>query len=195
MALLPINTLTYDGFRTDALNRASQGLGYNVDGYYGYQCWDLAAELWQNIGFVGNYPLTGNGFAYGCWTLRRDENKGTQFTLIYNKEELQRGDIAVLDRGRFTGDLAGHIGFCDEAYNGTNTISMLGQNQVSPSETEGHIPTITNMNIAKFLGAFRYNAWNSTPPTPPTPSTGSARGRFPWVILNRKLRNRRNGRI
>lgn len=37
MSLLPIDTSSYDGFRTDALNRAAQNLGYDVDGYYGYQ--------------------------------------------------------------------------------------------------------------------------------------------------------------
>ena len=38
MALLPIDIATYEGFRTDALNRASQNLGYDVDGSFGYQC-------------------------------------------------------------------------------------------------------------------------------------------------------------
>ena len=37
MALIPISISSYDAFRTDALNRASQNLGYDVDGYYGYQ--------------------------------------------------------------------------------------------------------------------------------------------------------------
>lgn len=38
MALLPINILSYDTFRGDALSRASQNLGYDVDGSFGYQC-------------------------------------------------------------------------------------------------------------------------------------------------------------
>ena len=37
MALLPIDISSYDTFRTDALNRASQNLGYDVDGWLGYQ--------------------------------------------------------------------------------------------------------------------------------------------------------------
>jgi len=37
MALLPISTSSYDAFRADALNRASQNLGYDVDGWLGYQ--------------------------------------------------------------------------------------------------------------------------------------------------------------
>lgn len=37
MALEPINIQSYRAFKTDALLRASQDLGYNVDGAYGYQ--------------------------------------------------------------------------------------------------------------------------------------------------------------
>lgn len=37
MALIDISTTSYDSFRADALARASQGLGYNVDNAYGYQ--------------------------------------------------------------------------------------------------------------------------------------------------------------
>lgn len=37
MSLLPISISSYASFRTDALNRAAQGLGYNVDDSYGYQ--------------------------------------------------------------------------------------------------------------------------------------------------------------
>lgn len=37
MALIPISTSSYNAFRTDALLRASQDLGFDVDGYYGYQ--------------------------------------------------------------------------------------------------------------------------------------------------------------
>jgi hypothetical protein len=37
MSLIPISTSSYVAFKTDALARASQNLGYDVDGYYGYQ--------------------------------------------------------------------------------------------------------------------------------------------------------------
>lgn len=37
MSLIPITISSYNEFRMDALNRAAQGLGYDVDGYYGYQ--------------------------------------------------------------------------------------------------------------------------------------------------------------
>ena len=37
MSLLPISTSSYDTFRSEALNRAAQNLGYDVDGSFGYQ--------------------------------------------------------------------------------------------------------------------------------------------------------------
>lgn len=185
MALLPISTNTYDAFRADVLARASQGLGYDVDGFYGYQCWDLCAELWQNIGFSSGYPLTGpNHAAMECWTVSRELNKGTQFTLIYNANELKRGDVIVLGPSAISS--VGHIAFCDENYNGTTSMNLLGQNQVNPSLEYGHIPTVTNLNISAFLGAFRLLRWQ---PSPPAPSQKiEAKKRFPWVLYANKLR-------
>lgn len=38
MALISVDITSYDAFRSEVLNRASQGLGYDVDGSFGYQC-------------------------------------------------------------------------------------------------------------------------------------------------------------
>ena len=178
MALLPINTSSYDGFRADALARASQGLGYDVDGYYGYQCWDLAAELWMNLPeFAGHglYPQTGpNLYVSECWTYSRTANAGSSFDLIYNLADVKRGDIVVLNL--FT---TGHIAFADADYNGSGYLDLLGQNQVNPDFTYGHIPTITYFNMSTFLGAFRYKEWeNPEPPILPT----QAKKHFPWPV-------------
>lgn len=184
MSLISITTSSYDGFRADALARASQGLGYNVDNYYGYQCWDLAAELWQNIGYGGGYPVTGpNHYARECWTYSRDTNKGDDFDLIYNIEDLKRGDVIVIDASAISS--TGHIAFCDEDYNGTTRMNLLGQNQVDPNFTTGHIPTVTNLSISAFLGAFRYHEWSQ-----PRPPIGSTKKEFKWVLYARKLRNK-----
>lgn len=185
MSLLPISTNTYDAFRADALDRAAQNLGYDVDGYYGYQCWDLAAELWQNIGFPSGYPQTGpNSWAEECWTVSRNANMGTEFTPVTNISDLKRGDVIVI--GPSVISYTGHIAFCDENYRGAN-MYLLGQNQVNPNFTTGHIPTVTEINISAFLGAFRYTRWNQ--PVPPTPGD-IRKSRFPWVLYGRKLRDK-----
>lgn len=187
MALLPIATNSYDAFRADALARSAQGLGYDVDGYFGYQCWDLCAELWQNIGFPSGFPQTGpNLYASECWTVSREINKGSQFTLIYNITELKRGDVIVIDASAISA--TGHIAFCDENYNGTTSMNLLGQNQVNPSIQYGHIPTVTNLDISTFLGAFRCISWQPSP----SPEVTRIRGKkqFPWAIYANKLRNK-----
>lgn len=191
MSLINIDITSYDNFRRDALNRASQGLGYDVDGYYGYQCWDLTAELWMHVPEFTNsglYPHTGpQHYASECWTYSKDVNAGSSFDLIYYITELKRGDIIVIDRSAISE--TGHIAFCDQDYQGTNYLELLGQNQVNPSAVYGHIPTVTRLNISSFLGAFRYKEWKTTPPTPPIPL--GRRNKFPWVLYARKLREQR----
>ena len=134
------------------------------------------------------WPETGpNLQAQECWTVSRDRNAGNSFTLIYSLSQVKRGDVIVIGDSAISRD--GHIAFADEDYNGTNYMNLLGQNQVDPNPTTGHIPTVTNLNVSNFLGAFRLNTW--TPgPTPPTP-TGRTASKFPWVLYARKLRDGR----
>lgn len=188
MALLPISTNSYTAFRTDALNRAAQNLGYDVDGYYGYQCWDLAAELWMNLPEFANsglWPHTGpNSAAMECWTVSRTENAGDSFNLIYNLSDVKRGDVIVI--GPSAVSSVGHIAFADENYNGSNYMNLLGQNQVNPDLTYGHIPTVTNLNVSAFLGAFRLKSWT---PTPPHPGTSTRTSRLPLIMWSAGLFN------
>ena len=182
MSLISIDIASYNGFRADALSRAGQGLGYDVDGSYGYQCWDLAAELWMNTPEFSNsglWPHTGpNLYVEECWTVSRVENAGNSFTLITSISDLKRGDILVLGPSAISS--TGHIAFCDEDYSGS-TMNLLGQNQVNPNLTTGHIPTVTSVDISAFLGAFRYNAW--VQPVPPTPGVVSRKNRLPLILL------------
>lgn len=189
MSLLPINITSYDGFRTDALDRAGQGLGYDVDGWIGYQCWDLAAELWMNIPEFQNsglWPHTGpNLAAMECWTVSRDANAGTSFDLVYNLSDVKRGDVIVIGPSPVSD--VGHIAFADEDYNGTNWMHLLGQNQVNPSPSYGHIPTVTLLAVSAFLGAFRFHDWDK-----PEPKTKTTKHKFPWYIYTKKINNRNN---
>lgn len=180
MALLPINISSYDDFRTDVLARAGQGLGYDVDGYYGYQCWDLVAELWMNLPEFANsglWPHTGpNQAAMECWTVSKVENAGTSFDLIYNLSDVKRGDVVVLGPSAISS--VGHIAFADTDYNGTNYLNLLGQNQVNPDFNYGHIPTVTNLNVSAFLGAFRCKSWITPTPEPEK----ETKQKFPWPV-------------
>ena len=70
---VPIDS--YDSFRN-----ATFGKGYDIDGSWGYQCWDGAALFWQQLGM---WLATGDGYARGCWNLKREANAGDKFQLIY----------------------------------------------------------------------------------------------------------------
>lgn len=173
-----VNIDTFDNFRNDTIGR-----GFDVDGQHGFQCWDYGATLW---GLTGDYAYPylstgGIGYAYGIWS-DRELNAIPDFTLITRKEDIKRGDMVILDKGRFSGDVSGHNAFADEDYNGTDTMQLLGQNQENPSPIVGHVVTSNQMSISKFLGAFRFNKWEE-----PTPSI--EKRKFPFYLLP-SIRNR-----
>lgn len=169
---------TYFQWKNATLNN-----GYDVDGAYGCQCWDFAAEFWWNVGFPQGYPtLAGTHSAYGAWD-DRIQNAGDKFDLIYDKTQIKQGDVIVYNY--FTGNPYGHIGFADEDYNGTNNLQILSENNGgTPYPGGGTFVNVHNYNLAYFRGAFRYKAWHTTPPTP----TVSEIKKFPWVLYANKLR-------
>lgn len=185
-------TSTYDAWKS-----AVNGNGYDADGYYGCQCWDLCAEFWYNLGFPRGYPVTqtgGNGSAWMCWTYSKDINKGDKFDLIYNLSDVKRGDVIVWEGTTSYPD--GHIGFADEDYNGSGSIAVLGQNQGSGGTPPpishpngGTTANVKTLGTIGFLGAFRYKEWEDTPPTPPVTRS---KGSFKWVLMARRLNQMRN---
>ena len=172
--------VTYDEWRGYLLTH-----GVNVDFAWGNQCWDSCALLWYQYGLR---LQTGNGYAYGCWTLRRDQNARGPFIQITNINDVKRGDVIVFNRaGSF---YTGHIGYADEDYKGSGRINVLGQNQ-GQGTGYGVPSNIVSMGVGNFLGAFRNTNWKPTPPpTPPTPQV-ETKTRFPWVLYARKFRQGR----
>lgn len=190
--VLPTNT--YLAWKT-----AVAGNGYDADGSYGDQCWDLTAEFWHNVGFPTGYPLTGpNHYAYECWTVNRNNNISyngtTYFELITSLDQVKQGDVVVFNGT--SGNPAGHIGFADENYdpNKNGYIAILGQNQGSGgtpvpviNPAGGTTANVKDLYVATdFLGAFRYIPWQQ-----PTPPIVLRRGKFPWVLYARRLREKR----
>ena len=172
----------------DAFKAAVNGNGYDIDGLYGYQCWDGVDLLYQQSD-VGQYLYTAynidptlDGYAKTCWAnqVARQRNGSGHFSIITSKYDIKKGDILVFDT--FTGwyGTAGHICFADSDYQGSDTIYGLGQNQGPNSNPYTGTPfNVRQQNLAAFLGAFRYDAWAQ--PVPPTPTSKKKR-RFPWAI-------------
>ena len=152
-------------FANDVLGRC-----LDIDGYYGAQCWDEMAAFWLN--YVGRTLSTcGTGaakgtIADGCW----QKNAGDEFTMVWDKTQVQPGDIAVYSTGTW-----GHIGMAMGYYN-NGYFTLLGQNQGGAScPGGGAAGNIINLSTRDFIGAFRPNIYIVPEPEPepepePTPT-------------------------
>lgn len=183
MAIPSVAHNSYDAFKA-----AVNGNGYDIDGIFGYQCWDGVDLLYQQSD-VGQYLYTAHnidpsldGYAKTCWTnaTARNLNGSGHFSIITNKGQIKKGDILVFNTMSGWYGSAGHICFADSDYNGDDIIYGLGQNQGPNSNPNTGTPfNINKQNLAAFLGGFRYDAWQQ--PEPPTP-TNKAKKHFPWPV-------------
>lgn len=174
---------------------ATNGNGFDVDGSFGCQCWDLVSLFWYNVGFPTGYPLITASSAYTMWTLRNQNvsyNGTTYFDIIYNLVDVKKGDVMVFN---YTSQNPyGHVGFATRDYAGWSggyEFPILSENNGgTPDPSGGAYTNIHGYDTRLFLGAFRYKAWHVIPPTPTFTHT-----RFPWFILTNKLNNKRNGNM
>ena len=194
MSLVNVDITSYNAFKTATIDN-----GYNVDGLNGYQAEDLAMLLAGNAGRTAPYWKCNDGSdtnPYFSWSVDSNKtyNVADYFELVYNRDDVQRGDIVILEN--LVGYSKGHLGFADNNWgSSTTTAFILGQNQEDVSYTVGDIVTLKLLNVSSFVGGFRFKAWNSTPPTPPptppTPVPETAYKRFNWALISRKLREKR----
>ena len=138
--------------------KAVLGKGYDIDNYYGWQCWDGAALLWQQYGL---HLVTGNGLAIGCWDLKRNLNKYNKFKLITKVADLKKGDVVCMRPN--------HIGFFDGFDGGY--MRILGQNQGGKSGPNGGMAfNIVKITKSAFAGAFRLEDWHKKKPKKSKPA-------------------------
>ncbi len=145
------------------------------------ECWDYINLLWDHLGSVYyTYPpsdpsSTNHGVKWGWLNSEaRAANTITHLTQITNLNDVKRGDIVVTSGGEY-----GHAGFADESYNGSGYLQLYSQNYNGRRSVAKD-----NNDMSTFLGAWRYDEWNSTPPTPPTPTP--KRSHFNWVLFNKR---------
>lgn len=165
---------TYDNFRNYV-----NGNGFDWDGAYGDQCWDGVQLLY---GQVGQTLATGpNSRASECWTVlaSRIHNGSGHFYIVDGVTEIKRGDVIVFDRNTGWTHSAGHIGFADEDYNGTNYLNILSQNYRNPSAVYGSPFSIDNVSLTPFLGIFRFDLWQTEPEEE---VIIKKKEKFPWPV-------------
>ena len=163
---------SYDEWRTATISNS-----YDVDYYprtQPYQCWDYTALLYFQYGRALQTKPGGNGTAADCWNVSRNYNSQSPFISLTGKENIKRGDILVWNSNQYSS--TGHIAFADEDYNGTNSLSCLGQNQGS------YNVKLTTLSLTNFLGIFRNTKWDDTPAPSPEPEKKKKKRAFPWAV-------------
>ena len=151
-----VTTKSYKDWRSKVIGNA-----YDVDGEFGYQCYDLANLFWKNA--TGRYVKSKTkdggkkGCASGIWGAREENNAGNEFILITDIKKLKKGDIVITNNGK-----CGHVCFIDQDYSTSKYMKVLGQNQ---GGTGGKLPGAKVKVIdwafkSYFMGAFRYRKWH-----------------------------------
>lgn len=150
------NIKTPQAFADDTLGKC-----ITMGNKFGAQCVSLARAFWESY-TPRSFSTCGTGMAKGAWNCK-EENAGTEFDLITDKNKLQSGDWIIFDGGKY-----GHVGM---ALGNSNKgyISLLGENQGGTSCAGGGSATnIINISLKNFVGAFRPKIYE----VPKVPDTG-----------------------
>lgn len=178
---------TYDQYRN-----ATLGNGYDVDGWYGNQCWDYCALLWYQYGLSLVTKPKGGG-AKDCWLVSRNTNAKNPFIAVTGVQNIKRGDVIVTNASPWS--TTGHICIADENYRTSGDRSRIWTVGQAPLNhgTNG-VVSRDQVNITYFLGIFRNTSWQGspTPPTPPSPTPTQQewynKGGYNFVLFNKRKR-------
>lgn len=139
--------MSYQDFKNTHL-----GNGYDIDGWFSFQCWDFYAEYCNWLG-VPYANCTDSGYAKDLWTQRHSNGILNYFDEV---EVMQPGDVAIFDVTPSTP--YSHVAIFDsDAGNGYG--NFLGQNQGAP---EGVTNIVALPYSATFATAFRPKQSNNT---------------------------------
>lgn len=138
--------MSYQEFKNTHL-----GNGYDIDGWFSFQCWDFYAEYCNWLG-VPYANCTDSGYAKDLWTQRHSNGILNYFDEV---EVMQPGDVAIFDVTPSTP--YSHVAIFDsDAGNGYG--NFLGQNQGAP---EGVTNIVALPYSATFATAFRPKSSNT----------------------------------
>ena len=144
--------MSYQDFKNTHL-----GNGYDIDGWFGDQCWDGFAEYCKYLG----YPVincTDSGYAQDLWTQRHSNGILNYFDEV---EVMQAGDVAIFDVTPSTP--YSHVAIFDsDAGNGYGYF--LGQNQGGEQKNPnggGVFNIVALPYSATFATAFRPKSINA----------------------------------
>lgn len=125
------------------------GKSYNVDGAYGFQCWDYYAYFLQLLNVAVSAYCALTGYVCDLWRLKDKYGYSAYFEYIYKAEDLRPGDWVIWDRG--SSHPKSHIAMYMLK---DGKPVALGQNQGAPYVNE----KATTWDI---LGALRFKGWGT----------------------------------
>lgn len=163
--------MNYQDFKNEVL-----GNGYDIDGYYGNQCWDGYAKYCQCLG-VPYASCFVTGYVRDLW-----EQRASNGILNYFDEVsvMQAGDVAIFKVVEGVTPYS-HVAIFDSDV-GNGYGNFLGQNQ---GATNGVFNTVTLPYSATYDTAFRPKSSVTTSNT--QESSGSSGGLGTTVTISNKI--------
>lgn len=158
--------------------KKTYGKYYDIDGYYGAQCWDYFAYLCTVIGSkIINCTTT--GYAIDIWNDRKKNGVLDKFKEV-SVTSLQVGDVVVFKNGGKLTPLS-HIGVFAGWINKGSSFALQAQNQYgSASVNTG------NMYVSDIAGCLRPKVWDNKSSDLPIKTKGKATARYDCIRVRNK---------
>lgn len=128
------------------------GKAFDVDGYFGAQCWDGVMHVNRKYWGGSVHHCGGDGYVHNLWTNRRNNGMLNDFVEVPNVGNAQDGDVFIWKKGAPECP-ASHIAIfrCWAANTGKTRAVFLGQNQGGYNGAFNQ----KEIGVAGVLGVFR----------------------------------------
>ncbi|MGN8809591.1 hypothetical protein ACTNED_10045 [Absicoccus porci] len=163
---------TYQQIKNETINKS-----YDIDGYYGAQCWDFACYVFEHY-FNGTRIYCGvTGYVQDFVTQKNTNGILNFMNEVSLNSELQSGDVCVW--GPCATAPYSHVALYDSS-NGSNQAYFLGQNQ-----NGANYVTVSQLSTSGIIGVFRAKnmsnggSHNPNPTTPDQILTVGSKVQFP----------------
>lgn len=134
---------------------------YDIDGYYGAQCWDGFAHFTRKY-FGKQYNCSATGYAIDLWDLRTRNGSTAYFDSVGNSNDLKDGDWVIFRKGGATPYT--HVAMFRKWHVKGKSMVVLGQNQGGRAYRNGGSAfNQVVMSSATFAGALRPKMYHKKP--------------------------------
>ena len=154
------------------------GKYYDIDGYYGAQCWDYFAYLCTVIGSK-IINCTSTGYVIDIWNNRKNNGVLDKFKEV-PVSSLQNGDVVVFKNGGSLTPLS-HIGVFAGWLNKGSTFTLQAQNQYGSASVNKGL-----MYVSDIAGCLRPKVWDNKSPDLPIKSKGKASAKYDYIRVRNK---------